>query len=138
MDSNEAGWKIGDKFRVKSLAEINKTLNENEESNLSGVFWDEEMEDGCNKILEVCIICTLSVGARITNWLYNWSNDWIEKVNDYTWGRYEGIVKECKQKTNEEPKATRIRDMVRPSFMVIDDFEEENMLGERPVEIPIP
>lgn len=73
------GFKVGDKVRVKSWKEIEKTLNDYRECR--GVYFNGEMERLCGKIIEINESDTYyarSFRSDENRWL--WVEEWLESI----------------------------------------------------------
>lgn len=77
------GFKVGDKARVKSWKEIEKTLNDYRRC--CGVYFKGEMEYFCGKVIELSESDVYLPGAFRDNkncWL--WVKEWLEPIkNDF-------------------------------------------------------
>lgn len=83
-------WKIGDKFRVKSLDKVTKTLNE--ANHTSGSHWIFlVMNEFCNRTYEVKDIEDECVIAKINMQSWEFAHEWIEPVAKYPWSKYVSV-----------------------------------------------
>lgn len=73
------GFKVGDKVRVKSQKEIEKTLNDYHECH--GVYFNSRMEHFCEKTIELSESSPYFTGAFMDSkdgWL--WVEEWLEPI----------------------------------------------------------
>lgn len=76
--------KVGDKIKIKSWSEIQKTLNENSEDCYNRFFNFEGMSVYCNHVLRVDNVGLSSKGKYVCAKGWSWSPKWFDVVAEDT------------------------------------------------------